>query len=84
MRPARPAAPHPAPPPALCSAGHGVGERGGEPEGPKQAWQQLRRDLQDPHDWDKMTEQAYERGNEQWQQAAAVGGQPGRSEGQRW
>ena len=48
-----------------CSRGREGGEAGGNPEGPRWAWQHLKHDLQDPHDWDKRTEQAYEQGYEQ-------------------
>lgn len=30
-------------------------------EGPQQAWQHMKADMQDPHDWDRRTEQEYER-----------------------
>lgn len=30
-------------------------------EGPQQAWQHMKADMQDPHDWDRHTEQEYER-----------------------
>lgn len=55
---------------ALLHRGGAAGGSSGKPgrerqqgaEGPREAWQHLKHDLQDPHDWDRATEAAFEGG----------------------
>ena len=46
--------------PLLHRHRHGGGEEQQHAEGPKAAWQHMKHDLQDPHDWDKRTEDQFE------------------------
>lgn len=37
------------------------GSQGEHLEGPREAWKHMQHDLQDPHQWDRQTEERYER-----------------------